>query len=160
VIAVSSCLRCGLVVCAWLLASCATSPDTQTQPAQGDVAMLDASWKAASHATHPAVSDLLQQADALIAAGQYDQASDKVERALRIAPDHAPSWSRLALLALDEGQPMRAIRMAQKSNSYAANASRLLLQNWEYIRQANAMMQNEQGVEQAERSIRQLQAAH
>jgi Tfp pilus assembly protein PilF len=122
--------------------------------------MLDASWRAASHATHPAVADLLQQADSLIAAGQYDQASDKVERALRIAPDHAPSWSRLAVLALDEGQPMRAIRMAQKSNSYAGSANRLMLQNWEYIRQANVMMKNEQGIEQAERTIEQLQGRH
>lgn len=119
--------------------------------------MLDDAWLSTRHVTHPAVSDLLRQADALLDAGKLEQAADKVERALRIDPDHAPSWSRMAKLALESGQPQRAVRMAQKSNSHAGTADRLRLQNWEYIRQARLALHDAAGVTEAEREISRLQ---
>lgn len=116
-------------------------------------AMAARAWSQYAGTNLPAVDDLMQQADALVAAGNLDAASEKIERALRIAPHFAPAWSRMASIALAGGNPARAIQMAKRSNSHAGNSAGLKKLNWEFIRQASMQLNDIEGVENADRAI-------
>ena len=59
------------------------------------LAMATETWQQTSVTTLPAIEDLMQQADKQIADSNWEVASEKLERALRISPDYAPAWSRL-----------------------------------------------------------------
>lgn len=117
------------------------------------LAMASQTWQRTSTSALPAVEDLVQQADAQIALRNLDIASEKLERALRISPDYAPAWSRMAHIALNEADPARAIQMAKRSNSNAGNATELKLLNWQYIRKASQMLGDTDGILNAEKSI-------
>ena len=54
----------------------------------------------ATVASNRAVTLLLAQADELISIENFEQASDKLERLVRIEPQFAQAWSRLAWIAL------------------------------------------------------------
>ncbi len=118
------------------------------------LAMASQTWHRSTGSVLPAVEDLVQQADAQIAMRNLDVASEKLERALRISPDYAPAWSRMAHIALNEADAARAIQMAKRSNSHAGNAVELKLLNWQYIRKANQMLGDTDGVLNAEKSIK------
>jgi Tfp pilus assembly protein PilF len=118
------------------------------------LAMASQTWQQSSGSALPAVEDLVQQADAQIASRNLDVASEKLERALRISPDYAPAWSRMAHIALNEADPARAIQMAKRSNSHAGNVVELKLLNWQYIRKASHMLGDTDGVLNAEKSIK------
>lgn len=118
------------------------------------LAMASQTWQRTSASALPAVEDLVQRADAQIALRNLDVASEKLERALRISPDYAPAWSRMAHIALNEADPARAIQMAKRSNSHAGNAIELKLLNWQYIREASQMLGDVDGVLNAEKSIK------
>ncbi|MGD2160866.1 MAG: hypothetical protein PVG94_06790, partial [Gammaproteobacteria bacterium] len=100
----------------------------------------------------------VKQADGQIAMNNWDVASEKLERALRISPDYAPAWSRLSHIALAKDDPARAIQMAKRSNSYAGKSVDLKLLNWEFIREASAMMDDTEGVNNAVKAINILQS--
>ena len=118
------------------------------------LAMASQTWQRTSGSALPAVEDLVQQADALIAMRNLDVASEKLERALRISPGYAPAWSRMAHIALTEANPARAIQMAKRSNSHAGNVVELKLLNWQYIRRASQMLGDTDGALNAEKSIK------
>ena len=122
------------------------------------LAMATKTWEQASGSALPAVEDLVNQADAQIAMRNLDVAAEKLERALRISPDYAPAWSRMAHIALDKADPARAIQMAKRSNSHAGNAVELKLLNWQYIRRASQMLGDTEGVQNASKSINILQS--
>jgi tetratricopeptide (TPR) repeat protein len=122
------------------------------------LAMVTQTWQQSSASALPAVEDLVKQADAQIALNNWDVASEKLERALRISPDYAPAWSRLSHIALAKDDPARAIQMAKRSNSYAGNSVDLKLLNWEFIREASAMMDDTEGVHNAVKAINILQS--
>jgi tetratricopeptide (TPR) repeat protein len=122
------------------------------------LAMATQTWQRTSASALPAVEDLVKQADAQIVSRNFDVASEKLERALRISPDYAPAWSRIAHIALNEADPSRAIQMAKRSNSHAANAVELKLLNWQYIRKASQMLGDTDGVLTADKSINILQS--
>jgi Tfp pilus assembly protein PilF len=103
--------------------------------------------------TNKAVQDLLQQADRLIANREMEQASEKLERLLRIEPAYAQAWSRLAWIALQSDSPGRAQQMAQRSNSYAKNDKALKLLNWTFIKDAAQLMGKEELVKKSEEMI-------
>jgi Tfp pilus assembly protein PilF len=128
---------------------------TETEGAEQEttLAMVTRTWQQSTGDTLPAVEDLVKQADLQIADNNLDLASEKLERALRIAPDYAPAWSRLSHIALSKEDPARAIQMAKRSNSYAGNSVDLKLLNWEFIREASAMMDDTEGVQNATRAI-------
>ena len=130
-----------------------TEPDAAPEKAT-TLAMASQTWQQTSASALPAVEDLVQRADAQIALRNLDVASEKLERALRISPDYAPAWSRMAHIALNEADPARAIQMAKRSNSHAGNAIELKLLNWQYIREASQMLGDVDGVLNAEKSIK------
>lgn len=106
-----------------------------------------------------AVKALIKQADVFISYGALEQASDKLERLLRIEPTYAPAWSRLSWIALQSGLPGRARQMAQRSNSYAKKHKELKILNWHFIRHAGQIINNEDEVLRAERMIEQLEGS-
>jgi tetratricopeptide (TPR) repeat protein len=122
------------------------------------LAMVTQTWQQSAASALPAVEDLVKQADTQIAMNNWDVASEKLERALRISPDYAPAWSRLSHIALAKDEPARAIQMAKRSNSYAGNSVDLKLLNWEFIRDASAMMDDTEGVHNAVKAINILQS--
>jgi len=109
--------------------------------------------------SNTAVKALLKQADVFISYHALDQASDKLERLLRIEPVYAPAWSRLSWIALQSNLPGRAKQMAQRSNSYAQNHKDLMILNWSFIRQAGLVINNPEEVRRAEDMIQQLEGS-
>ena len=107
--------------------------------------------------TNRAVKALLKQADVFILYNALEQASDKLERLLRIEPTYAPAWSRLSWIALQSHYPGRAKQMAQRSNSYAHDNNKLKVLNWSFIRQASQQMNDFEAVHRAERMIETLE---
>jgi len=103
-----------------------------------------------------AISQLLQQADELMAAANFEQASDKLERLVRIEPQFAQAWSRLSWMALKNGDAQRSQQLAQRSNSYSRDNNKLKILNWNFIKQAGELLQSVELVEQAEQMIKAL----
>lgn len=122
------------------------------------LAMATQTWQQASGDALPAVDDLMKQADGQIAANNWELASEKLERALRISPDYAPAWSRLSQIALLKEDPQRAIQMAKRSNSHAGNSVALKLLNWQFIREASELLNDPEGVQNANKAINILQS--
>ncbi|UCB54644.1 MAG: hypothetical protein JSW45_12020 [Thiotrichales bacterium] len=144
-----------------ILAQLSCAPASYQKPETAEVpslAMATDTWQQASGDALPAVDDLINQADSQIAMSNYDVASEKLERALRISPDYAPAWSRLSQIALFRQDPQRAIQMAKRSNSHAGNSVELKLLNWQFIREASDMLDDIEGVQNANKAISILQS--
>jgi len=65
------------------------------------------------------VAELHSQALAALDAGQYQQAIDYLQRAIRIQPRDAWSWHYLAQTYWRQGQFERCLEMIERSSSYA-----------------------------------------
>ena len=145
-------------VIALILTGCAPASYQKTDSGElPSLAMASETWARTSGAVLPAVDDLMMQADSQIAASNWDLASEKLERALRISPDYAPAWSRLSQIALYKDDPQRAIQMAKRSNSHAGKSVELKLLNWQFIREASEMLEDTEGVQNASKNIYILQ---
>jgi len=84
----------------------------------------------------PAVIALLDQARSQAGKGEGEQAAATLERALRIEPQNAWVWHRLAVLRLEQRHWNQAIDLATKSITLAGGDPRLLGGNWEVIARA------------------------
>lgn len=78
----------------------------------------------------PAVQRLIQQADLAIANNDWVNAISTLERALRINPKQAETWSRLSVANYGKQQYQQAIQMARRSNSHILNNNELKAYNW------------------------------
>lgn len=146
------------------LISCAGVERPAGKPEAGSyegIPLIFAAWQPQESSRSPvaanqAVRELLKQADTLMANNALEQASDKLERLLRIEPAYAQAWSRLAWIAIEGGSPQRGRQMAQRSNSFAFDNKRLKALNWAFIMQASEAMNDEAGVRDAETMIQRL----
>ena len=102
-----------------------------------------------SPSQNTAVTDLLDRAQAQASAGQLDQASASLERAMRIEPRNSALWQKLARVRLDQGQFRQAENLAAKSNTLAGNNRRLRIENWRIIGQARTKRGDLQGAQEA-----------
>ena len=84
----------------------------------------------------PAVQRLIQQADLAIANNDWVNAISTLERALRINPKQAETWSRLSVANFGKQQYQQAIQMARRSNSHILNNNELKAYNWLMISRA------------------------
>ncbi len=103
-------LLCGL------LAAC--SPEPRVNPYQAP------STPAAPRADS-AVLQLQREAVAAFDRGAYQQAIERLQRAIRIEPRNPLSWHYLAQTYWRSGDFARCVDMAQRSQSYAAGDARL-----------------------------------
>jgi Tfp pilus assembly protein PilF len=106
-----------------------------------------------SVSSNRAVAQLLTQADNLIAEEHFAQATDKLERLVRIEPRFAQAWSRLSWMALKNGDAERSRQVAQRSNSYSRDNNQLTLLNWHFIKNAGELLGNNDIIQQAEKMI-------
>lgn len=99
---------------------------------------------------NPAVKDLWDQAEAARRVGDYDTAELQLERALRIAPDDAVMWSRLAEVHLSKGNSNQAENLAAKSNAMTMSNPTLNYRNWLIIAKARTLRGDDIGAQEAE----------
>jgi predicted Zn-dependent protease len=107
-------------------------------------------------ATGGAVLALLDRADSYRASGDMANEAAAIERALRIEPNNARLWSRLAATRLEQGQPRQAEQLALKSNALAAGDRRLQAQNWQLVARARWALDDSAGARAAEKKARAL----
>ena len=144
-----------------LMISCAS---TQTQTVDGDIASGEAgsykfdAWRLNSSAEFESINVLLRQVDQHIEMDANNAATDKLERILRIKPQYAPAWSRLSWLSLQTGAAKRSVQMAKRSNSLAYSDPELQLLNWQFIRDASKLLNDEVGYNRASQKIDSLKA--
>ena len=96
-----------------------------------------------------AVIALLNKAGDQSAAGQMDQASENLERALRIEPRNPLLWHELARIRLAQGQYRQAENMAAKSNMLTGANHGLKAKNWRIIGEARSRLGDPQGAQEA-----------
>jgi hypothetical protein len=83
--------------------------------------------------TSKAVKTLLQQAELQRSASDLTGAAATLERALRIEPDNAYVWNRLAHVRAEQGQAGLAGELAAKSNAFAGGDEALKRDNEKLI---------------------------
>lgn len=105
-----------------------------------------------------AIVALAERADAQARNGEFEAAAANLERALRIEPDSAPLWTRLANLRLEQGQYLQAEDLAQRSNSLAPRDLFLQSVNWRLIAEARRQRGDPTGAGEAEQRAQALEA--
>lgn len=86
----------------------------------------------------PATDALVALADRQAAAGDVAQAAAQLERALRIRPQDAELWQKLALLRLRNGEFDQAAALAARSDSLAGNNDAVRAENRRIVDLARA----------------------
>ena len=143
-----------------LLISCASTDKRSLDEAAVDDSgkYKYAAWRVNNSGDYEAINVLLDEADALIENGAFNEAADKLERILRIKPQYAPAWSRLSWLALQTNSPKRSVEMAKRSNSFAQSNPELQLLNWSFIRTASEVLNDDDMYTRANQKIESLKA--
>jgi Tfp pilus assembly protein PilF len=97
---------------------------------------------------------LAQQAERQRQAGDYVGAAATLERALRIQPQEAYLWNRLAHVRMEQGRYAQAGNFAQRSNALAKNQPALQQDNWGMIAVARRTAGDIAGATEAEEKAR------
>ena len=154
-----------------LLSACTTAPQRSLPPvvegsasrppiggatAPGDTAPQTVEVPPPASATGGAVIALLDRADSYRASGDSANEAATIERALRIEPNNARLWSRLAATRLEQGQPRQAEQLALKSNALSSGDWRLQAQNWQLVARARWALDDSAGARVAEKKARDL----
>ena len=143
------------------LASCSVTEKKLLEPQSILETNTYAAWNLTGKDKHiadsnRAVKSLLKQADDLILEENLDQASDKLERLVRIEPQFAQAWSRISWIALKNGDAQRSRQLAQRSNSYSRGNDKLKILNWNFIQKAGEQLQSAEIIQQAKKMIKML----
>ena len=104
-----------------------------------------------------AVTALLETAEQRAQAGNLDSAAAVLERAVRLEPQNALLWHRLATLRLRQGQYAQAASLAAKSNALAGTNRSLQASNWDTIAQAKDKLGDAEGARAARAKAHALQ---
>jgi tetratricopeptide (TPR) repeat protein len=91
---------------------------------------------AASLSGSPAARELANSADAAMARGDLSASAASLERALRIEPNNAGLWSRLAEVRLRQGDTAQAEQLALKANGLAGADAALRARNDKIVAKA------------------------
>ncbi len=107
--------------------------------------------KFAKPAPKRAVEVLMRRSSDQQRAGDLDGATVSLERALRISPDDAALWNRLAEVRMAQQRHALVVQLAAKSNALAsANDRDLRRRNWLLIAGAKRAMGDASGARYAE----------
>ena len=106
----------GVIVSALPEMSAETS-GTGIEPASGQSETTVLKFDDPSREPNPAVLSLLNRANHDQQNGDFARAAASIERALKIEPDNAWLWHRLALARFEQGQMGQATALAAKSNN-------------------------------------------
>lgn len=91
---------------------------------------------------NPAVRQLLASASASESAGQLEQASQMLERGLRIEPRDSELLQRVAEIRLQQDAWQQAINFSSRSFDMGAQVGELCARNWRTIALANEHLQD------------------
>jgi hypothetical protein len=94
------------------------------------------------------------QAERQRQSGDYAGAAATLERALRIQPQDARLWNRLARVRMEQGLHSQAANLAARSNALAGDQSDLKRDNWSMIATARRQAGDMAGASEAERKAR------
>jgi len=83
--------------------------------------------------SNSAIASLLATAERQQQEGDLAAAASTLERALRISPRNALLWHQFATVRYQQRDLPQALQLAQKSNSYARNDTRIQTSNWRII---------------------------
>lgn len=140
-----------VVLVALLAAGCASSPDyTYDDLYKPTDEVKSTSDKITQTTGNPAVIDLWNKAEDARKTGDYETAAMQLERALRIEPNDAVMWSRLAEVQLRQENANQAENLAAKSNAMSLDNPLLNYRNWLIIRDARALKGDDIGAQEAE----------
>ncbi|MFW6257872.1 MAG: tetratricopeptide repeat protein [Halochromatium sp.] len=99
----------------------------------------------------PAVASLAERAEQQRQSGDAGGAAATLERALRIQPQEAYLWNRLARVRLEQGMSDSASKLATRSNALTGDQPALKRNNWEIIANARRQAGDIEGAIEAER---------
>ena len=97
---------------------------------------------------------LRAQAERQRQAGDYAGSAATLERALRIQPQDARLWNRLARVRMEQGLHSQAANLAARSNALAGDQADLKRDNWSIIASARRQAGDTAGAAEAERKAR------
>jgi len=107
--------------------------------------------RAARPAPKRAVAVLTRRAEDQRSQGDLDGAIVSLERALRIAPEDAALWHRLAKVRQAQSRHDLVVQLAAKSNSLAAPGDQALRSsNWQLIAEARRALGDDAGARSAQ----------
>lgn len=135
-----------------LLAGCATqapmeTPDVETtvrEPASEESAGVQV-----YSLQKPAVVQLVAQAKSAEGAGNLDQASGFIERALRIQPQDPQLLQQMAEIKLQEADYSQALNFATRSYESGPRVGEICSRNWRTISVAKESLQDMSGATEA-----------
>ena len=99
----------------------------------------------------PAVDALARQSENLRQNSDYAGAAAAIERALRLSPQEAYLWNRLARVRLEQGLGAQARNLASRSNALAGDQPQLKQNNWSIIAAALRESGDHAGADEAQR---------
>ena len=131
-------------------------PQATQQPPPSQVASAPppSPRDSASAALSPATRALAEQAEQQRQMRDYAGAAATLERGLRISPQEAYLWNRLARVRLEQGLHSQAGNLAARSNSLAGNQPTLKQDNWRIIADARRRAGDVTGAQEAELKAR------
>lgn len=103
----------------------------------------------------PVAQTLLARADTQGQSGDWDSAANSLERALRLEPNNALLWSRLARVRYEQQDWQQAIQLSAKSNTLAANNENLRRSNWNRMANAHDALGNEDSAQEIRQQLSQ-----
>jgi tetratricopeptide (TPR) repeat protein len=103
-----------------------------------------------------AIDSLLDQANVAMTNEQWDVAAQTLERALRIEPQNALVWQRLANVRFSQGDFTQAVQLATKSNTLARSNHLLQRQNLALIVDAYERTGDVERMNQAQQQLNNL----
>jgi Flp pilus assembly protein TadD len=128
------------------------APQPKAQPSAPPAPEVVAAATPAMQATP--VDALRGQSDQQRQAGDYAGAAATLERALRLKPQDAQLWNRLARVRMDQGLHSQAANLAARSNALAGDQAALKQDNWSIIAGARRQAGDAAGAADAERRAR------
>lgn len=129
-------------------------PPQQAPPPQRVAAAPPPPASSAATTLSPATQALAQQAEQQRQMGDYAGAAATIERGLRISPQEAYLWNRLARVRLEQGLHSQAGNLAARSNSLAGDQPTLKQDNWRIIADAKRQAGDVKGAQEAELKAR------
>lgn len=139
-----------VIFTAVLFAGCVSSPDYDEDSYDPTQDYVEDDGNKIKHTIgNPAVIDLWNQAEEARQSSDFDTAELLLERALRIEPNDAVMWSRLAEVHLNQQNANQAENLAAKSNTMSVDNPTLNYRNWLIISEARKLKGDDIGAQEA-----------
>jgi len=101
---------------------------------------------------NPAVTELLAEASGAESAGDLDQATVLLERALRIQPQNPEILQQMAEVQIQKSDYLQALTFAVRSYDLGPRVGEICSRNWRTISVAKGHLDDENGARQAEQN--------